>query len=61
MVAEVGSDVADAEVGDKVVVLPILYDGTCDACEKGYVNCCANFGGIGFTGERRAIRRSIAV
>ena len=50
-VTEVGESVADIKVGDRVVVLPILYDGTCDACMRGYVNCCAKFGAFGFTGE----------
>ena len=46
-----GHNVVDFKPGDRVVVLPIIYDGSCDACARGYINCCENLGAFGFTGE----------
>ncbi|PFN98720.1 alcohol dehydrogenase [Bacillus sp. AFS076308] len=39
-VVEVGSDVANLQVGDHVVVEPIRYCGECYACRKGQPNVC---------------------
>ena len=52
-VTEVGHNVVDFKPGDRVVVLPIIYDGSCEACARGYINCCENLGAFGFTGESR--------
>jgi len=41
-VVNVGSNVKDFEVGDKVAVYPILADGKCDFCLKGFRNRCVN-------------------
>ena len=51
-VEEVGEDVQKFQVGDRVAVLPLLYDGTCDACKRGYINCCSSSATIGYTGEQ---------
>lgn len=40
-VVEVGDDVKTIQVGDRVVVEPIRYCGTCYACRKGRPNVCA--------------------
>lgn len=50
VVEEVGDGVEDIRSGDQVVVFPTLYDGTCDACLRGYENCCTSLGAVGFTG-----------
>ncbi len=39
-VAEIGNDVKNVEVGDRVVVEPILYCGKCYACKAGRPNVC---------------------
>ena len=36
---------------DRVVVQPIIYDGTCGSCEEGLVNCCDNNGFVGLSGK----------
>ena len=53
-VEEVGEDVHDLEVGSRVVIQPIIYDGTCNACKEGFINGCDNNGFVGLSG--RAIR-----
>lgn len=50
VIEEVGEDVSDIKVGDRVVVQPIIYDGTCGACREGYINCCDNNGFVGLSG-----------
>jgi L-iditol 2-dehydrogenase len=40
--AEVGSEVSDLDVGDRVVVYPIITCGHCYACAAGRKNICAN-------------------
>ena len=32
-------------------VQPIIYDGTCNACNEGYINCCDNNGFVGLSGK----------
>jgi len=29
---------------------PIIYDGTCGACQEGYINCCDGNGFVGLSG-----------
>jgi threonine dehydrogenase-like Zn-dependent dehydrogenase len=50
-VEEVGEGVGDVKVGDRVCIMPIIYDGTCGACKDGYFNCCWSNGFIGLSGE----------
>ncbi|KAK7515111.1 sorbitol dehydrogenase [Phyllosticta citriasiana] len=50
VIEEVGDGVDDLRPGDRVCVQPIIYDGTCGACEAGLVNCCYNNGFIGLSG-----------
>ncbi|KIN06784.1 hypothetical protein OIDMADRAFT_108186 [Oidiodendron maius Zn] len=60
-VTEVGHSVVNFKPGDMVVVLPIIYDGSCDACARGYINCCENLGAFGFTGWGGGLSDSIVV
>ena len=38
------------KVGDRVVVRPIIYDGVCDGCTQGWLNCCDKGGFVGLSG-----------
>lgn len=49
-VEEVGEGVSDYKPGDRVCVQPIIYDGTCGACQEGLINCCYSNGFIGLSG-----------
>lgn len=51
IIEEVGVDVTDLKIGDKVAVKPTLSDGTCWPCSMGRMNCCNNLGFIGYSGE----------
>lgn len=51
VIEEVGAGVGDIEVGERVVVQPIIYDGTCGACKEGFINCCDQNGFVGISGE----------
>jgi threonine dehydrogenase-like Zn-dependent dehydrogenase len=50
IVEEVGASVTKYKPGDRVVVEPIIYDGTCGACKSGHLNCCYSNGFIGISG-----------
>ncbi len=41
-VVDVGSNVKDFNIGDRVAVYPILADGKCDFCLKGFRNRCVS-------------------
>lgn len=59
-IEEVGEGVSEGfSVGDRVVVQPIIYDGTCTSCEDGLVNCCDNNGFVGLSGKLVLLQRSI--
>lgn len=49
VVVEVGSDVTDVRVGDRVAVDPNLYCGHCDFCRNEQANHCLNWQGVGVT------------
>jgi 2-desacetyl-2-hydroxyethyl bacteriochlorophyllide A dehydrogenase len=49
VVVEVGSDVSDVRVGDRVAVDPNLYCGHCDFCRNEQANHCLNWQGVGVT------------
>lgn len=53
-IESVGEDLHDIQVGDRVAIFPILYDNTCDTCQRGLSNCCIISGAIGLTGIYRA-------
>lgn len=52
---EVGEDVTNVSPGQRVVVRPTIFDGTCMTCRMGYEYCCENIGFIGLSGELNAI------
>src|SRR4051812_10916421 len=49
-VTEVAADVMGIDVGQLVAVEPILFDGTCGACQRGDTNLCESNGFIGIHG-----------
>lgn len=49
-IEEVGEGVTDYKQGDRVAVQPIIYDGTCGACESNLHNCCWSNGFVGLSG-----------
>lgn len=49
VVAEVGPDVSDIRVGDRVVVDPNIECGQCRACKKGWAHLCETLGAYGVT------------
>ncbi|WP_099827112.1 2,3-butanediol dehydrogenase [Oceaniglobus indicus] len=49
-VVEIGEDVTDIAVGDRVAVEPIYHCGTCDACREGLYNLCKDLGFVGLSG-----------
>lgn len=51
VVEEAGEGVHDMKVGERVVVQPIIYDGTCGACKAGFINCCDKNGFVGLSGK----------
>ncbi|KAL8670048.1 MAG: hypothetical protein Q9168_005394 [Polycauliona sp. 1 TL-2023] len=61
VVEEVGEDVTDVKIGQRVSVQPIIYDGTCGACQDGLVNCCDNNGFIGLTGWGGGLSEHVVV
>jgi NADPH:quinone reductase-like Zn-dependent oxidoreductase len=46
-IAEVGSDVTDLEVGDRVVLNPGISCGQCEYCSKGEDSLCADYRIVG--------------
>lgn len=61
-IEEVGEGVSDKwKVGGRVVVLPIIYDGDCGACQEGLVNCCWKNGFIGLSGWGGGLSERIVV
>lgn len=50
-IAALGPDVAAWQVGQRVVVEPTIYCGTCFYCQQGYHNRCVYFNQYGITGS----------
>ena len=50
-IAAVGSEVTTWQVGQRVVVEPTLYCGTCFYCQQGFHNRCVDFVARGITGS----------
>lgn len=50
-VVELGEDVTDVAVGDRVAVWPIYYCGECPACRKGMFNACQKIGFHGLSSD----------
>jgi threonine dehydrogenase-like Zn-dependent dehydrogenase len=49
LVEEVGADVTDLKVGDRVVIAPRITCGQCNYCRRGLDNQCTNYRTIGTT------------
>ncbi|MFJ7407610.1 MULTISPECIES: 2,3-butanediol dehydrogenase [unclassified Lysinibacillus] len=49
VVVEVGDDVTNAKVGDRVAVEPLIPCGKCDNCQRGFMNLCTERQGYGYT------------
>ncbi|KAH8695335.1 chaperonin 10-like protein [Talaromyces proteolyticus] len=49
VVTELGKDVHDLQIGDKVTVQTIIFDRVCNSCQRGLINCCPNSGFIGLS------------
>jgi threonine dehydrogenase-like Zn-dependent dehydrogenase len=50
IIEEVGDDVTHVAPGQRAVVRPTIFDGTCIPCKQGYNHCCENIGFIGLSG-----------
>ncbi|KAL8866854.1 MAG: hypothetical protein Q9174_006040 [Haloplaca sp. 1 TL-2023] len=61
VVEEVGDDITDVKVGQRVSVQPIIYDGSCGACKDGLINCCDNNGFMGLSGWGGGLSEHIVV
>lgn len=51
IINSVGKDVTNVKPGDRVVVEPLLYCGTCNPCKEGYYNTCDSVGFQGLNGD----------
>ncbi|OQE32423.1 hypothetical protein PENFLA_c001G07341 [Penicillium flavigenum] len=60
-VEEIGSGVTGFKVGDRVVVKPNLFDGTCSNCSMGRFNCCEKVAFIGFSSQAGGLSDHIVV
>lgn len=57
IVAEIGSEVRDLEVGDYVVGSFIASDNTCEICRSGYQSHCVHKVGMGSVGTQSELAR----
>jgi 2-desacetyl-2-hydroxyethyl bacteriochlorophyllide A dehydrogenase len=60
VVAEVGGDVTEVAVGDRVAVDPSLYCFECRSCRSGHNNLCERWGAIGVTTAGAAAEYALA-
>jgi 2-desacetyl-2-hydroxyethyl bacteriochlorophyllide A dehydrogenase len=60
VVAEVGADVTEVVVGDRVAVDPSLYCFECRHCRSGRNNLCERWGGIGVSTAGGAAEYAVA-
>lgn len=61
VVEEIGQGVEGLEVGESVVVEPLMVDGTCPACKAGKYNLCEQMGFIGISGRGGGLSEHIVV
>lgn len=50
IIEEVAEGVTHVTAGQRAVVRPTIFDGTCTPCKQGYNHCCENIGFIGLSG-----------
>lgn len=60
-VCQLGPDVKSVSVGDRVVVQPINFCGTCENCKKGLTMLCLNKRFFGVLSENGAMAEYVAV
>jgi len=46
-IVEVGADVTNFHIGDRICVEPLIYCGSCPACTQGFYNQCQSVGFVG--------------
>ena len=51
VVVEIGSDVREVKVGDRVAVMPSIVCGRCHYCRRGLGHLCTSFASIGLSAE----------
>ncbi|KAF1940060.1 GroES-like protein [Clathrospora elynae] len=61
IVTELGPYVSSFYEGQRVVVQPTIYCGTCEACKAGVENVCYNGGFIGLSGGGGGLSDSVVV
>ncbi|KAF2741096.1 sorbitol dehydrogenase [Polyplosphaeria fusca] len=61
VVEDVGEGVSDYKPGDRVAIQPIIYCGTCGACQEGVPNCCYSNGFVGLSGWGGGLAEHIVV
>lgn len=61
VVEEVGPGITSISPGDRVCVLPLMYDGSCKPCTRGVVNCCDNRGVVGVSGWGGGLAESVVL
>lgn len=49
VIVEVGNDVTNEKVVDRVAVEPLIPCGKCDNCQRGLTNLCTDRQGYGYT------------
>ncbi|KAJ5661356.1 uncharacterized protein N7484_000728 [Penicillium longicatenatum] len=59
IIEEVGDGVTHLSPGQRAVVRPTIFDGTCSACKQGHKNCCENIGFIGLSGYGGGMSKKI--
>lgn len=55
IIEEVGDGVTHLSPGQRAVVRPTIFDGTCSACKQGHNHCCENIGFIGLSGKTYSV------
>ncbi|TGD10363.1 2,3-butanediol dehydrogenase [Brevibacterium sp. S111] len=61
VIEDIGDGVEGLEIGDSVVVEPLMVDGTCPACRRGAYNLCEQMGFIGISGRGGGLSEHIVV
>lgn len=55
IIEEVGDGVTHLSPGQRAVVRPTIFDGTCSACKQGHKHCCEHIGFIGLSGKAYSV------